>query len=120
MSSILDHASQRKVTPFRHDIVGSFLRPQAIKDARAQFQNHEISADELRKIEDNEIIKLVEKQKSVGLKAVTDGEFRRSWWHLDFMWGLITVSFCITILRKGVSRHFHDLWTAPFFHTVQS
>ncbi|WP_025676283.1 5-methyltetrahydropteroyltriglutamate--homocysteine S-methyltransferase [Paenibacillus polymyxa] len=88
MSSILDNASQRKVTPFRHDMVGSFLRPQAIKDARIQFQNNEISADELRKIEDEEIIKLVEKQKSVGLQAVTDGEFRRSWWHLDFMWGL--------------------------------
>lgn len=86
--STIENAAQRGVTPFRYDTVGSFLRPQALKEARSKFQNHEISADELKKIEDEEIIKLVEKQKSVGLKAVTDGEFRRSWWHLDFMWGL--------------------------------
>ncbi|GAB6988570.1 5-methyltetrahydropteroyltriglutamate--homocysteine S-methyltransferase [Paenibacillus pini] len=88
MSIQTESAKQRTATPYRHDHVGSFLRPQALKDARAKFQNNEISADELRNIEDQEINKLVEKQKWVGLKAVTDGEFRRSWWHLDFMWGL--------------------------------
>lgn len=86
--STIENAAKRGVTPFRYDTVGSFLRPQVLKDARRKFQNDEISADELKKIEDEEIIKLVEKQKLVGLKAVTDGEFRRSWWHLDFMWGL--------------------------------
>ncbi|WP_438349682.1 5-methyltetrahydropteroyltriglutamate--homocysteine S-methyltransferase [Paenibacillus sp. FA6] len=99
MSNIRENATQRKVTPFRHDTVGSFLRPQVIKEARLKFQNDEISSDELRKIEDNEIIKLVEKQKSVGLHAVTDGEFRRSWWHLDFMWGLDGVEK--VIIEKG-------------------
>lgn len=88
MSIRIENAKSRTVTPFRYDTVGSFLRPTTIKQARAQYQNNEISADELKRIEDNEIIKLVEKQKAVGLKAVTDGEFRRSWWHLDFMWGL--------------------------------
>ncbi len=88
MSNPFESAKQRTVTPFRHDMVGSFLRPQALKEARARFVNHEISADELKEVEDREIIKLVEKQKLVGLRAVTDGEFRRSWWHLDFMWGL--------------------------------
>lgn len=88
MCSPIEEAVTRKVTPFRHDIVGSFLRPEALKEARAKYQNHEITAEELKKVEDQEIIKLVEKQKEVGLKAVTDGEFRRSWWHLDFMWGL--------------------------------
>ncbi|MWV43915.1 5-methyltetrahydropteroyltriglutamate--homocysteine S-methyltransferase [Paenibacillus sp. HJL G12] len=88
MSTITENAQQRTATPFRHDHVGSFLRPEVLKEARARFQNNEISAAELKSIEDQEIIKLVEKQKSVGLKAVTDGEFRRSWWHLDFMWGL--------------------------------
>ncbi|MCR2805633.1 5-methyltetrahydropteroyltriglutamate--homocysteine S-methyltransferase [Paenibacillus soyae] len=78
---------QRTVTPFRYDIVGSFLRPQALKAARLQFQNGEISSDQLKDVEDAEIVKLVQKQKEVGLKAVTDGEFRRSWWHLDFFWG---------------------------------
>jgi len=88
MSTIFQNATQRTTVPFRYDIVGSFLRPQALKDARSKFKSGSISADELKIIEDREIIKLVEKQKQVGLKAVTDGEFRRSWWHLDFMWGL--------------------------------
>lgn len=83
-----EQPKQRSVTPFRYDIVGSFLRPQALKDARIRFQQAEISAEQLRKVEDEEIIRLVQKQKEVGLKAVTDGEFRRSWWHLDFFWGL--------------------------------
>ncbi|MFD3257074.1 5-methyltetrahydropteroyltriglutamate--homocysteine S-methyltransferase [Paenibacillus lentus] len=88
MSSVLEAAKQRSETPFRYDMVGSFLRPQALKDAREKFSNGAISSAELKQVEDQEIIKLVEKQKSVGLQAVTDGEFRRSWWHLDFMWGL--------------------------------
>lgn len=88
MSIEFKNAKQRSVAPFRADIVGSFLRPEVIKEARAKFQNQEISSNELRRIEDEEIIKLVKKQKELGLKAVTDGEFRRSWWHLDFMWGL--------------------------------
>ncbi|PZD97128.1 5-methyltetrahydropteroyltriglutamate--homocysteine methyltransferase [Paenibacillus sambharensis] len=78
---------QRSVSPFRYDIVGSFLRPRALKDARRQFQDGDITADQLREVEDAEIIKLVSKQKEIGLQAVTDGEFRRSWWHLDFFWG---------------------------------
>lgn len=88
MSIEFKNAKQRSVAPFRADIVGSFLRPDVIKEARAKFQNQEISSNELKRIEDEEIIKLVKKQKELGLKAVTDGEFRRSWWHLDFMWGL--------------------------------
>eukprot|EP00130_Batrachochytrium_dendrobatidis_P008307 XP_006683182.1 hypothetical protein BATDEDRAFT_15004 [Batrachochytrium dendrobatidis JAM81] len=71
--------------PFRADHVGSFLRPQVLKDAKAQFKQGLISKEELRIIEDVEIAKLVEKQKEVGLTAVTDGEFRRTWWHLDFI-----------------------------------
>lgn len=78
----------RAVPPFRADIVGSFLRPGAIKQARLQRQNHEISAEEFRVVEDAEIRKLIRKEKEAGLQGVTDGEFRRSWWHLDFMWGL--------------------------------
>ncbi|MDO7905557.1 5-methyltetrahydropteroyltriglutamate--homocysteine S-methyltransferase [Paenibacillus sp. JX-17] len=88
MSTLFEQAVQRETVPFRYDIVGSFLRPAAIKEARLQFQNNEITAEQLRHIEDEEIIKLVQKQKEAGLKGVTDGEFRRSWWHLDFMWGL--------------------------------
>lgn len=74
-------------SPFRYDFVGSFLRPQEIKDARAAFKTGKITADDLRKVEDKEIAKLIEKQKKAGYHAITDGEFRRSYWHLDFMWG---------------------------------
>lgn len=73
--------------PFRYDIVGSFLRPAKLKEARADFEQGKITADELKAVEDKAIIDLVEKQKKAGLKVITDGEFRRATWHLDFMWG---------------------------------
>jgi 5-methyltetrahydropteroyltriglutamate--homocysteine methyltransferase len=88
MKKISAQPLQRTQAPFRFDIVGSFLRTQPLKKARAEFEKGNISADSLRKVEDQEIVALVEKQKQIGLKAVTDGEFRRSWWHLDFLWGL--------------------------------
>ncbi|GEQ21747.1 5-methyltetrahydropteroyltriglutamate--homocysteine methyltransferase [Clostridium butyricum] len=83
-----EDAKKREVTPFRYDIVGSFLRPKALKEERAKFVKGIISSEELKKFEDIEIAKLIEKQKRAGLKVITDGEFRRSWWHLDFMWEL--------------------------------
>ena len=74
--------------PFRCDIVGSFLRPDVLKQARADFAAGVIDAAQLKTVEDVAIRDLVAKQKAAGLKVVTDGEFRRSYWHLDFMWGL--------------------------------
>jgi 5-methyltetrahydropteroyltriglutamate--homocysteine methyltransferase len=74
--------------PFRADHVGSFLRTEPIKEARKAFANEEIDKDALKAIEDIEIEKHVQKQINVGLKSITDGEFRRSWWHLDFLSGL--------------------------------
>lgn len=74
--------------PFRCDIVGSFLRPDVLKQARADFNAGIIDAAQLKTVEDVAIRDLVVKQKAAGLKVVTDGEFRRSYWHLDFMWGL--------------------------------
>src|SRR5664279_322142 len=76
---------QRTKAPFRADEVGSLLRPPRIKEARARLEKGEISADDLRKVEDVEIEKVVHKQASTGLKLATDGEFRRSWWHFDFL-----------------------------------
>lgn len=90
---------KRTTTPFRYDIVGSFLRPAALKDARLQYKNGEITASQLTEVENAEIVKLVQKQKEVGLQAVTDGEFRRSWWHLDFFWGFDGVAR--TIIDQG-------------------
>lgn len=80
--------SNRRTSPFRYDVVGSFLRPRALKRARAQFAAGTLDAAGLKAVEDAEIIKLIVQQEQAGLKAVTDGEFRRSWWHLDFFWGL--------------------------------
>jgi len=71
--------------PFRADQVGSLLRPRELADARARFKNDEISSGELKALEDKCIRQVIQKQESVGLQAVTDGEFRRDWWHLDFM-----------------------------------
>src|SRR6266404_1504479 len=71
--------------PFRADMVGSLLRPQRLKEARAKLEAGEISPADLRKIEDMEIEKIVHRQASTGLKLATDGEFRRSWWHFDFL-----------------------------------
>ena len=74
--------------PFRVDHVGSYLRPKELVEAREKFSKGELSKEELTKVEDKLIAELVEKQISAGLKGVTDGEFRRAYWHLDFFWGL--------------------------------
>ena len=74
--------------PFHADVVGSYLRPTELKAARADFAAGKIDADALKSVEDKAITELVAKQKAAGLHVITDGEFRRSYWHLDFMWGL--------------------------------
>jgi 5-methyltetrahydropteroyltriglutamate--homocysteine methyltransferase len=79
---------QRTKPPFRADHVGSLLRPKSIHEARARRAKGEITAQALKEIEDREIERVIKKQEDVGLHAITDGEFRRSWWHLDFLWGL--------------------------------
>jgi 5-methyltetrahydropteroyltriglutamate--homocysteine methyltransferase len=79
---------KRTKPPFRADHVGSLLRPGSLKEARERHAKGEISAAELQGVEDREIERVIKKQEEVGLQAVTDGEFRRSWWHLDFLWGL--------------------------------
>ncbi len=76
---------QRTTPPFRADMVGSLLRTQALKDARERRQRGEIDAVALKEIEDREIRALIAKQEEIGLKAVTDGEFRRAYWHFDFL-----------------------------------
>ena len=74
-------------TQLHYDIVGSFLRPQALKEAREQFAAGQLSQADLTKVEDAQIKELVQKEAAAGLKVVTDGEFRRSYWHLDTFWG---------------------------------
>ena len=79
---------KRNTPPFRADHVGSLLRPKSIHEARAKRAKGEITAQALKEIEDREIARVIKKQEDAGLQAITDGEFRRSWWHLDFLWGL--------------------------------
>ncbi|OGA13802.1 MAG: 5-methyltetrahydropteroyltriglutamate--homocysteine S-methyltransferase [Betaproteobacteria bacterium RIFCSPLOWO2_02_FULL_63_19] len=88
---------QRTKPPFRADHVGSLLRPAVLHEARAQRARGEIGAAELKAIEDREIERIIRKQEEVGLQSITDGEFRRSWWHLDFLWGI-----------DGVEKHIMD------------
>ena len=80
--------TQRTKPPFRADHVGSLLRPKALKDARAQRDKGEITAEQLKAIEDREVAAVIKKQEDVGLKAVTDGEFRRAFWNYDFLGSL--------------------------------
>ena len=75
-------------TPFRYDYVGSFLRPGELKAARAAYEKGNISKQELKTVEDECIRKLISNIKATGYHVITDGEFRRAWWHLDFFWGL--------------------------------
>lgn len=75
-------------TPFSADVVGSLLRPTAIKNARQAHQAGELDARDLRRVEDEAIAHAVKSQCQCGLKVVTDGEFRRAWWHFDFFEGL--------------------------------
>src|SRR6185369_16777514 len=73
--------------PFRADHVGSLLRPQELKQARADFKDRKISLQQLRELEDKSIRSAIALQESAGLQSVTDGEFRRSFWHVDFLTG---------------------------------
>ena len=82
----------RKNPPFRADMVGSLLRTEPLKQARQRHAEGAMGADELRAVEDREIRAILARQEQVGLRAATDGEFRRSWWHFDFLWGLEGVS----------------------------
>lgn len=90
-------------TPQRFDTVGSFLRPERLKKARKDFEEGSLSQSELTKIEDECIIELVRKQKEIGLQIITDGEFRRKTWHLDFMWGFKGVGHQPT--QTGIPFH---------------
>lgn len=90
--------------PFRADVVGSYLRPAELKQARADFAAGKIDEAALKAVEDNAITELVAKQKAAGLHVITDGEFRRGWWHLDCMWGFAGVEK--VSMDKGY--FFHD------------
>ncbi|HIP08316.1 MAG TPA: 5-methyltetrahydropteroyltriglutamate--homocysteine S-methyltransferase, partial [Rhodospirillales bacterium] len=92
--------------PFRADHVGSLLRPKKLSAARKEWREGLITAEQLRSIEDNHIHEAVKKQEEIGLKGISDGEYRRNYWHLDFMWNF-----------DGVTPS-HDIYTNRF-HGVE-
>ena len=90
-------------TPFRYDFVGSFLRPEKLKKARRQFDEGSIDYAALKKVEDEAVTELVAKTKKLGYHVITDGEFRRATWHLDFMWGFEGIGHAPT--KTGLPFH---------------
>ncbi|MDA3919771.1 MAG: 5-methyltetrahydropteroyltriglutamate--homocysteine S-methyltransferase [Salinisphaera sp.] len=99
--------------PFRAEHVGSLLRPQAVLDARKRFADGSIDADALREVEDIAIADAVSKQENVGLQDVTDGEFRRAYFHLDFLKKLDGVSVTGGIAANKRAKASGDGFTPP-------
>lgn len=106
--------------PFRADHVGSLLRPQTVQDARAEYHAEALDADgfhtcdALRAVEDEAVRDYVRMQESVGLKAVTDGEMRRSFWHYDFMGALTGLE----LVQRDEGVQFHGVNLRPIFPTI--
>ena len=94
---------KKRLPAQRADFVGSFLRPQSVKQARLDFAAGAISSQQLKAVEDDAIRNLVAKQVELGFKVITDGEFRRQAWHLDFMWGFHGVGHAPT--KTGLPFH---------------
>ena len=96
---------KRTKPPFRADHVGSLLRPGRAEGGAAQSAPRARSTPQaLKAVEDREIERVIKKQEEVGLQAITDGEFRRSWWHLDFLWGLDGVETHVMDTRHRLCR----------------
>jgi len=122
--------STRTHPPFRADHVGSFLRPKRLLEAREKKAKGEISATELRRVEDDAITEIVKFQEDVGLKSVTDGEFRRTYFHIDFLeqLGGVKTDIPVTVIRPDGTeelappvmrvidkvRHIKDIQLADF------
>jgi hypothetical protein len=90
--------------PFRADQVGSLLRPKTLLDARERYANNQITKDELREVENQCIREVVAKQEAIGLRSITDGEFRRTYFHIDFLERLAGVTVSGGIEVKFTSK----------------
>ena len=124
----------RTQPPFRADHVGSFLRPRRLLEAREHFAKHEIPAEQLRVVEDDAIAEIVEFQEDIGLRSVTDGEFRRTYFHIDFLaqLGGVKTDIPVTIRKPDGSeelappvmrvidkvRHVKDIQRADFEYQI--
>ena len=110
----------QSILPARYDHVGSFLRPEYLLQARAQKAKGEISAEQLRAVEDKAITEIVRFQESVGLKAITDGEFRRTYFHIDFLDQLGGVKTDIPVTIKKPDGSAVPGIIIPFSTTIES
>ena len=99
MNGRRESMADQKKPPFRADHVGSLLRPPVLLQARAKRQKGEISADELRQVEDRSICDVVKMQEDLGFEGITDGEYRRSLWHADFLKKIEGV-----VVREGLAQ----------------
>src|ERR1700728_3223362 len=95
---------KRDQPPFRADHVGSLLRPPQLLEARESAKRNEISAQQLREVEDRSIREVVRMQEDIGLQGITDGEFRRSSWHMDFLYQVGGV----TKVQDNLTVQFHN------------
>jgi 5-methyltetrahydropteroyltriglutamate--homocysteine methyltransferase len=105
--------SVRKTPPFRADHVGSLLRPQAVRQARDDAARGAISRDELRAIEDDAIRDAVRMQEDIGLRSVTDGEFRRASWHMDFIYEIAGVQKADQTMKSVFHNEKGDIEFTP-------
>jgi len=105
--------SMRSTPPFRADHVGSLLRPRALLQAREDAARGAISPDELRAIEDESIRDVVRMQEDIGLRSVTDGEFRRASWHMDFIYEIAGVQKADSTLRSVFHNAGGDIEFTP-------
>ena len=96
--------SQRIIPPFRADVVGSLLRPPPLLAVREKYKKGEITAEALRRLEDDAIRNAVKLQEDVGLQAATDGEFRRELWHMDFLSKFVNAE----VYEAGIKTKFHS------------
>ena len=103
----------RTTPPFRADHVGSLLRPKELVEARDKKQRGEISAEALRAVEDKAIREVVKLQEDVGLKVATDGEFRRTFWHVDFLVSFANVVMVPPSIKASFHTHKGDIHFAP-------
>jgi len=103
----------RTTPPFRADHVGSLLRPKELVDAREKKQRGEITADALRQVEDKAIRDVVKLQEDVGLQVATDGEFRRTFWHVDFLVSFENVVMVPPSIKASFHTHKGDIHFAP-------
>lgn len=106
--------------PYRADHVGSLLRPHDLQEARQQYLKGSVgpsgfcTCDELRTVEDGAIRRAVAMQQAIGLPAVTDGEYRRSFWHYDFMGALTGIE----LVERGEGIPFHGKTLRPIHPTI--